>query len=201
MIDNVYLQRYNFIFISIPKTATNSIWKNLPKDYSRPFQHVKAKTIRDNVDKQTWLKYKFACVRNPYSLVKSWYFYHKYHSDLNQSVKDFYPDTFKDWVLNEELKTHWELPSHKYNNPLWDLSNPLHQTEWIYDKNELIVDCVMRYENLSEDFEVVAKKLNLENTLKKLNASTYNDEDYDLEMKDKVYSILMEDFDLLNYER
>lgn len=201
-LDYLQLKNYDFIFISIPKTATNSIWSTFQKNHFRPFQHVKASTIKEKVDSKTWEKYKFACVRNPYDIIKSWYFYHKYHKDLDQATKNFYPDTFEEWVKCFEFKTHWEQASHLKKNPLWDGSNPLHQWRWIYDKDEnLMIDYLMKYETLDIDFALIANRFNLENNLKKLNTSAYNEEDYDLDMIKKVEAFFKKDFDLLGYDK
>lgn len=196
------LKKYNFIFISIPKTATNSIWSTFQKGKIRPFQHTKAKTIKNLVDDNTWNKFKFACVRNPYDLIKSWYFYHKYHDNLDQETKDFYPDSFKEWVMNQSFKTHWELKDHQIKNPFWDGTNPLFQYEWVYDDNEnKLVDYIVYYENLQNDFQYIADRFNLSNNLQILNSSSYTQEEYDEEMKEKVAQIFDKDFKLLNYSK
>lgn len=196
------IKKNKYIFVSIPKTGTNSIWDKIlkPGDNYRPFQHVKAITIKNNIGSVEWNnRFSFACVRNPYKLVKSWYDYHKSHDDIIQHVKDFYPDSFEEWVM-DGFKTHWEPESHKRLNPYWDGSNPLFQYKWVTDNNEnFIVNHIMKIETLDVDFDVVAKKFNFDNGLNKLNQSNLNTELND-NIKNVIYTTFEKDFDLFNYK-
>lgn len=198
----IELKKNDYIFVSVPKTGTNSIWDKILKagDNFRPFQHTKAITMKNHIGSGEWDKrYSFACVRNPYDMVKSWYDYHKTHNDIGQHVKDFYPDTFEEWV-NEGFNTHWEPQSHKKLNPFWDGSNPLHQHKWVTDNDgNIIVDHIMKQETLVEDFAVVAEKYGFNNDLKRLNSSKNNSTLSD-DIKNKIYKTFKKDFDLFYEE-
>ena len=197
------LKKNDYIFVAVPKTGTNSIWDKIlsPGNRYYPFQHTKASTIKKYIGDAEWNKrFSFACVRNPYSLIKSWYDYHKTHKDIGQHVKDFYPDSFEKWV-DEGFKTHWELNSHKRLNPFWDGSNPLHQYKWVTDnKKNIIVNHVMKQEKLSEDFSIVANKYGFNNDLKRLNTSK-NSSVLSENIKEKIYQEFSLDFDFFDYEK
>jgi len=193
----VEIKKNDYIFVAIPKTGTNTIWDKILKVKNfYPFQHNKAITIKNQISTYEWdNRYSFACVRNPYDLIKSWYDFHKTHKNIGQDVKDFYPDTIEEWA-NKDFPTHWEWPSHKKHNPFWDGSNPLHQHKWVTDNDgNLIVDHVMKQETLAEDFSVVAEKYGFNNDLKHLNSSK-NDSVLSDEVRDKIYKTFKKDFDL-----
>ena len=66
---------HKMIYISIPKTGTNTVHKL--RGY-REFNHTKAKTILKKVgDENYFSRGAFCFIRNPFDLVKSWYAYHK----------------------------------------------------------------------------------------------------------------------------
>ena len=95
-----------YIYISIPKTGTNSVHKLLVILISIILQQI----IRNKIGKQNYhTRISFCFVRNPVDLVKSWYYYHKYSPNvIRKEVKDFYPDTIEEWVFNMKCRTHWK---------------------------------------------------------------------------------------------
>lgn len=199
----IELKKNGYIFVSVPKTGTNSIWDKIlkPGDNFRPFQHTKAITIKNHLGASEWNeRYSFACVRNPYNFIKSWYDYHKKHKDINQKVKDFYPDSFEEWV-DKGFPTHWEWDSHNKLNPFWDGKNPLHQYEWVTDeKGGIIVNHIMKQENLEEDFKIVANKFGFNYQLKYLNTSE-NVSQLNDKVKNKIYQTFFKDFILFGYDK
>jgi len=199
----IELKKNNYIFVSVPKTGTNSIWDKIlkPGEKFRPFQHTKGLTIKNHIGSDEWDKrFSFACVRNPYNMIKSWYDYHKTHDDIGQHIKDFYPDTFEQWV-GEGFKTHWELQSHKKLNPFWDGTNPLHQHMWVTDNNGgIIVNHIMKQETLQEDFKIVTEKFGFNNDLNRLNTSN-NDSKLNNKVKEMIYETFSKDFILFGYDK
>jgi hypothetical protein len=169
-----FFNQMGFIYISIPKTATNSIWNSiLPNTSFRPFQHAKGIHIKKFFTDEQWNSlFKFSCIRNPFDLVRSWYLYHKTHPDLSEEVRDFYSMSFDDWVHKHDFKTHWEKKSHCVLNPLWDGTNPLFQKQWLVDQSgKMLVDELMRFEKLSEGLQILSKNISLYKNLEKLNSS------------------------------
>ena len=194
-----------FVFISIPKTATNSIWNTVLSDPSyKPFQHAYAKKIKpiiENYYPSRWESlYKFACVRHPYSMLVSWYKYHKYHDDISQNVKNFYNCTFDEWANDRNFVTHWEWDIHRNWNPLWTGENPLHQWKWIYENDNCIVDKIIRYENLEKDLADVGKKISLIRSLKKLNYSNDKKILLSKQTKQKINDTFNKDFVIFDFK-
>ncbi len=158
--------QHKCIFIHIPKTAGQSIehvflhllglkWETraplLLRHNDRPelgppsLAHLKA-------DEYVHLRYlsqdlfdqyfKFAFVRNPWSRLVSIYKYLGFSDKVD--FKSFLFGDFKDNIFSEK---HW-------------LVRP--QTDFIYSENgSLLIDYVGRFENLQEDFDLIAKKIGM----------------------------------------
>lgn len=176
--------KYNIIFIKTMKTASSSIELNFARNlmtegdvlskmeegaeleqnnrgwfnpipelldgsytlYKTAFQfyhqfkfgpHQSARVIQNRVPKRIWNSYfKFTVERNPYDKMASMYF-----MNWGKDGTDRPGRSFEDWVRRGE-----NLP---YNYPLYT---------W---KDEVIVDRVLRYENLDAELESLYKQLNL----------------------------------------
>ena len=142
-----------YIYISIPKTGTNSIHEILR---NTKYNHIPAKTIKNIIGEKTYNSgVSFCFFRNPVDLVKSWYYYHKFSPNvIRKDVKDFYPETFDEWIFKMNCKTHWENKTHVKYNPKWNIhQNPLHQFEWISDGNKIIVNEVLLFDNIDIEIE------------------------------------------------
>jgi hypothetical protein len=178
----------NFIFISIPKTGTNTLIDILK---TSKYTHYKAIDIRNILGFKIYnLKQTFCFIRNPHDLIKSWYYYHKFSHRVGQDVRDFYPDTIHEWVFTMDFKTHWELKTHKKNNPLWDLSNPLYQRNYLIDENnKIIVKSVYNFDNITT---ILQKMFNL-TEIPCLNKSVKNN-DLSEEIKQRIKKKFAEDF-------
>ncbi len=153
-----------YIYISIPKTGTNSIHAILN---NTNYNHITANTIKKKLGNNNYFSKKsFTFFRNPIDLVRSWYYYHKYDNILSNDVRNFYPNTIDEWILNMNCETHWQLENHKKNNPDWDINmNPLYQINWITDDNQnIIVNDIFLFENIDIEcqklFGIKPKKLN-----------------------------------------
>ena len=137
----------SMFYISIPKTGSNTV-HNLRGFIE--FNHTKAITISKKVGKEKFSsRGSFCFIRNPFDLIKSWYSYHKYSNRVpKKEGPEFYPDSIDQWILKDNCKTHWQKIKFKFNNPLWDLSNPLFQLNWISDHNKkYIVDNIYSFDN------------------------------------------------------
>jgi len=182
-----------YIYISIPKTGTNSIHKLLGHSY---FNHITANMIQNKIGKRNYrARLSFCFIRDPIDLVKSWYYYHKYSPNVvRKEVKNYYPDTIEEWVFQMKCKTHWEEPLHQKFNPDWDLSNPLHQTAWIKDKEDnIIVNNVFKFDNIDEHvYKMFGRRINVENKS--------NKDDYVLkeETENQIKIIFSDDIEFYN---
>lgn len=123
--------------------------------------------------------YKFTIVRNPYDRVMSYYFWYK---GTRRFRRGFERDNFKLFVKR-----------------LSDF-----QFKYITDPvtEELLVDKIVKYENLVEGLSSIPKlsKFNFSN-LPRLNVSRNNSSYYDKELKELVYNKFRKDFELFGYKK
>lgn len=76
------------------------------------------------------------------------------------------------------------------------------QYDYIKSNNEKnMINDIIRFENLNQEFEIVKNKLNLENNLEKFNYTKHKkyQEYYDDEIKEKLLPFLKQDLDKFNY--
>lgn len=134
------------IYVSVPKTGTNSVHSLLGNN---KYNHLKVSMIVKLIGPQAYNnEFSFAFVRNPFDLVKSWYYYHKYSPNVvRQDVKNFYPDTIEEWA-DLGFLTHWETTAHKKYNPHWDMTNPLFQKSWSHIGDKQVVSKLYRFDDL-----------------------------------------------------
>ena len=155
-------KKYRSIFIHIPKNAGESIEKTLGMYRGNPeetlwgvvdnrivLQHLSAERLRDNyIDEFTWKEYlKFSVVRNPWSKAVS-----EYHWYLR-----FGPAiTFSEWVgsLSDRLRINEMIN-------ILEVGHNVCQYEFLYDQaGSLLVDKVLRFEDLASDFSLLSEEHN-----------------------------------------
>ena len=117
-------------------------------------QHADALTIRSKVPDEVWDNYlKFSIARNPWDRAISYFFWMRRQDPAIKSRKRFYH--------------HLGVPFNELAKPRKALHGFLQSEEFVnndrfYVKDdELCVDFVIRYENLSEDLTEVCKKTGL----------------------------------------
>ena len=109
--------------------------------------HHPAWLIRRNLGEDVWNDYfKFAVVRNPFYRCVSRYFYTRKYFDERQQVEVWDRDSF-----DQFLRYHAELI-----NENWPMYT---------QKDEIIVDFVVRYERLEEDLAEVSARIGLPRNL------------------------------------
>lgn len=175
----------DFIYISIPRTGTNSIRSILHQVNDE--NHRSINTIdRDG--------FSFAFVRDPFDLLVSWYQYHRQH----QKQHEQYHCEFLNWIDNG-CPHHWDEGFLKGRG----LTHPLNQFEYICDnKGNIAVDFVGRFENLQKDFinvcNIIGQK---DKSLPRLNNSIHNEWRgyYTPNAIEKVKIQFKKDFKLFNY--
>lgn len=176
-----------FLFVHVPKTAGNSI-QNILKDFSEDrivigkgqdgierfciespnapiSKHSNLKAYRDHLDPKTYQSlFKFACVRNPWDQMISFYF------SPHRAVSKFIRRDFIDLVKKKPTTASYLTLDGTTNG-------------------EIGVDHIMRFETLGKDFEYISEKIGIgehhlphRNASKRAHYSTY----YDQEMIDLV---------------
>jgi hypothetical protein len=194
---------YNFIFIDICKTAGTAINQSFIKKF-KDDKEIKFKgkhhsipnytiAISSKITAEDIIKYRlFTVVRNPYDRIVSLYLWGS--GTCYKKCKDF-----KEFVINVSNNKYKEYNRHRYRP----------QLHWLMDKNNnVVVDNILRYENLNEDFENLLIKFNIPLfKIKKTNTAfqktgvnrKHYSYYYDQETKDIVTDLYQVDLDYFNY--
>jgi len=161
--------KHKFIFIEIEKTGTSSFdylfskqygLKNELKDVRKQKRHTIARIV-ENKFPEKWKEYTtFAIIRNPWERYISWAkwkhnkMYDKYKISKN--------------LLDME-KTVFQI-----------ITTSRSQSTFIFDKDEIIIDKLIRFENLQQEWDDFAPMLGLsQQTLPHRNKTdTYNYRNY-----------------------
>ena len=191
-----------YIYIRIPRTGSTSISKVLANQGSWP--HFYASLVRDLIGEQSYNeKFVFASVRNPWDRLVSWYHFNCHDTRAGDTQKQKYKSLgFKGWIMESCPHVGWK-PHHFAHQP----EDPICQLTWITDDNgKIIVDHIVRLENLQSDLEQIKDKLGLSSLRvpvlnqshqrKEKNYRTY----YDQETKNKVFKLFEEDIRTFKYE-
>lgn len=196
----------NIIFIHIPKNAGTSISLSLGLENSC---HSTALEIRNELGYKDFQGFfKFAVIRNPLSRFISLYNYARmdesyYHSSVNPKQAKYGKhqdyDILKDASLEQcaLLLINGKLRHDKH----WNQWKP--QTTWICDEQEnILIDFLIRFENLSSDFKTLRSKLDISNNLFDVNKSEVKKEDkvhVSSTVKEIISDYYASDFKLLKY--
>tara|TARA_B100001142_G_scaffold74122_1_gene74787 strand:- start:778 stop:1509 length:732 start_codon:yes stop_codon:yes gene_type:complete len=193
---NRFDKKSSFI-IHIPKTAGTSVYKSIyGTDIS--YSHFNWKDLRIIMkDKKFSDYFSFSIVRNPWDRCLSAYEFLRSGGDNlkdRRFNKNFLSNfsSFEDFVKNG-------LSKRKIIN--WIHFIP--QTNFTYSENDkCMVDYILRFENIENDYAQIKKKLE-GSSLLKYNVNRTNDnyqKHYDEEMKNIIYKVYSRDIRLLKYE-
>lgn len=203
----------NFIFIHIPKTAGTSVtralgpWCLKPRrtQWRRLLSHLPVRETPPNAflrqhDKASWVKhklpaeiydnaYKFAVVRNPFELAVSTYYFRRDHLSDRRRIRARVLD-FKTFLRYLERKNRLVR---------------VDQTSWISDRHgNLIIDEILRFETLAEQFNALAERLGLPGEVKlpRINVNAPYDYRavYDDEAESIVRRLYSRDLERFGYE-
>lgn len=108
------------------------------------FDHIPAYSLKENIGKKFDDYFKFSVIRNPFDMVVSSYFwsYNFYSNKITISFERY-------------IETMIEVFAKKTKDIL-------------YINNQLIVNDLIRFENLTNDLERIRKKINLPKSIRKL---------------------------------
>lgn len=179
-----------FIFIHINKTGGSSIEKAL----NLPFEHKTALEKIEEVGVCRWSKkVSFTVVRNPWDKVVSHY---HYRVQTNQTGMGDGHIEFNEWVK----KAYGEKDRRYYDQPRMFMP----QVDWICDRNgKVLVDRILRFERLSEDFNSLAAELKIVARLPHVKKSKRKKDMrhyYDQESISIIYDCFLSDVNMFGYE-
>lgn len=192
--------RHRCIFIHVPKTAGTSIKEalHMPGSGHPPWQYYY------RLHHEKWKAYrKFTVVRNPWDRAASAYYYAKLETSYwHNPTAGMHPDyallknkTFEECL--HILKTERELLKHESWHP---------QSLWIAGteslSNQLMVDYVLTYENLKNDFNQLCNILDVRpQNLPHSNQSNREPYKsiYNIKSVKLIYEIYSEDINRFNY--
>lgn len=185
------------IFVHIPKTGGQSISALLREvgvrrlaDGDIELEHITVTMIQKRIQYDNF--FKFTVVRDPVDRMMSEYRFSKQNNYrpylLNSQDLSF--NRFVQAVANLDLSgmTH-AMANHLYP-----------QTSFIYDGDRLLVDYVIRFENLNEGMSVVSERLGGLPPLEHLNASRPEEIECDESSLELIYKMYAEDYRLLDYK-
>lgn len=196
--------KHNCIFVHIPKTGGTSIEHALeiPRGDFSCFNsgmdvlitYNKKKLVTTHAPAQLIKMFfpsiftsfvKFTVVRNPYNRIVSQYFFNAWMHKFDVSISGF-----RDWVRDYYSKPIAYVRSSQY--------------DFIYHNGVCLVDKIIKFENLENEFNDFCTKFNINaKPLTKQNVSNYTIDKKDLlteENKEFIYSTFKIDFETFNYQ-
>ena len=179
----------SYIFVHINKTAGSSIEKAL----NIPLEHKTAQEKIREIGRERWdKKWTFTFVRNPWDRVVSHY-HHRVKTNQT-GLGDKHID-FIEWVK----RAYGSRDVTYYDKPKMFMP----QTNWITDKEgKVVVDDIMRFENLENDFHKMLKKLGKSGTLPHVRKSDRGNfrQYYDPETIEIVRNWFERDIEMFGYQ-
>ena len=152
-----------FIFIHIPRTSGTSISSALKRHggivrsglknfYSIYFKHAKAESVQRMLGEEYDAYFRFTVVRNPWDWIVSNYEFNRglhipFVEGTRYPVSGEVPEWAKDQTFPDWLK--WWIQNFRPK-----------QSSMLVGKNgELLVDHILRFENIEEDFRKLCRRI------------------------------------------
>jgi hypothetical protein len=175
------LKPQEYLFVRIPKTASTSINRVLPYQ----FPHKTALEWQKELSNFDDL-FKFTIVRHPYERFLSMFyifgvFYRHEIENPNQFLESI------DWVeFDKRLDAKLARP----------------QSDYLFDKNNnLMVDCVGRFEELGKHWDYISDKIHVSKILPHARKSRHEKPKLTKNSKQILYKKYQKDFELLGYNK
>lgn len=199
---------FKAIFVHIPKNAGESIEKSLRMYGGDPnetlwgdlsdrivLQHYTASAIRHFLSNDAiWNSYvKFAVVRNPWS---------KAVSEYNWYLRFGPKCSFREWVFSLEHRIKINEYIHRR-----EIAHNIPQFKFVTDPaGKLLVNRILRFENLNEDFREFAAEQNWAVELGHVESTKSSDsrdfrEYYDKNSIDEIERVYRKDLDAFGYSK
>jgi hypothetical protein len=196
--------KWNTIFVQIPKNASESVHDALRNPSDDNHNHLTMIEILSNNDPELVDNYfSFAVVRNPYARFVSCYEYMKQNSGYlwNPDFGTFISDLYHrgPFFYTQEDIAWW--PQHRF----------------ITIKNHILVDKIIRFENLDEEWPSIVKEIDKRTPagftrpavyLRRINVTSPHRKLYDHwedyytpELKEMVHKLYAKDFKMFGYEK
>jgi len=209
-----YQDKYQCIFIHIPKTGGKSILKVLFGVDAGGHHPILDYEIFDNHRFNTY--FKFAFVRNPWDRLLSSYTYLKELSQnpdrflsayiyLQKSGKEHYDKIWSDMYLADYKDFESFVSALRNRKIASQILQGLHfrpQYQFICDyRLNIKVDFVGKLENINDDFQYIADRLGINTKLTHLNKSGHQDyrQVYNETMKQIAYDLYKKDIKTFGY--
>ena len=197
--------KHRIIFTGIPKNASHAPFEHLSNKTDSGHHHASYMQDYREHDEELLDTYtSLAITRNPYDRAYSCWNFLKVIEDIEGR---FGIKNFTEYVYALESRTAYfeeqneELTQHELTYP---------QHKFITIKGRILVDHLLRFENLDEDWKTFTTEYNktaqfkLKPTLKIHNSMEYAERDWTKIYTPEMYSIINElykrDFELFNYE-
>jgi len=205
MIGKKFFQK-KFFFVHIPKTAGTSISSAIlaTNKYNLSFlptEHASAIQIIDYIGKNYKKYYSFSFVRNPYDRLNSLYHF------LCQ--KNLFPEKGENWDQDNLIKMGfkaWLLDTNfwpPYTKGIGPSFQKRSQCYFLSDENNhILVNDVFKYENLTNDLNILSKKIDINfDELSQTKVTIRDNDKYEYcdETIDFVKQFHGEDLDRFNY--
>lgn len=177
-----------FVFVHINKTGGTSVGRAL----GLRRRHRTARELQAEYGELWKKKFRFSIVRNPWDRVVSHY---HYRVKTNESGLADEQISFRDWVrlaYQEKDPKYCDKP--KQFGAQWN---------WLTDESgNCIVDYIMRFENLDEDFSTLCTRIKRRATLPHLNSSDHADyrSYFDAETREIIAVCFQVDLEKFGYE-
>lgn len=178
-----YRSDFNYFKIYLNKITRKINSKEL---YNFPKKHAKASEYLDYFGAKKYNKFfKFTFSRNPFDIQVSYFHFMKERKKhwQHEIVKDMSFDEYILWRCKEDRQL---------------------QKNFVVDsEGNIIVDFIGKLENINQDLNTVAQKLNLNYQLKHINSSSHKQyqEYYNKKTEDLIIDHFYEDFELFDYPK
>ena len=194
--------KWKCVFVEIPKNASSAIHSVLRNNTDSINTHQTYLEYLNSNDIELVESYfSFAVCRNPYERFISAF---EFCTKISNELQD---QDFSNFLISLQKKgdvAHLGLPVHF-----------LPQYKFVTIKNIILVDKIIKFEKLSEEWSLISKKINeskhqtytsLSNSLDVINAtpSKFNkniDDFCDEKLKEIIYNLYKKDFEIFNYEK
>jgi len=195
--------KWKVIFIQIPKNASSSIFNRLENktDLHNQGEHTTFFDDMQNQDTELFESYfSFAVVRNPYDRFVSAFEFASMEEGFNIEKLNF-----------EKFVEKCDNFGHNFylHEPVYFIP----QFKYITIKNIILVDKIIKYENLKNEWIDISNIINsnhtfipIKNNLEKINATPYKmnkkwQDYYNDKTKNIIYNLYKKDFDIFKYDK